>query len=106
LTSKGSAAPAWTNQSALSVGSATKATQDSDGNAINTTYRKLSNTDFTELSTGNLVVTGAATFTNGLNGDLTGDVTGNVVGNVSGSAGSVVNNLKIQLNSGTTEGTN
>ena len=41
LTSKGSAAPAWTNQSALSVGSATKATNDSDNNPINTTYLKL-----------------------------------------------------------------
>ena len=107
LTSKGNAAPAWTNQSALSVGSATKATQDSDGNAINTTYRKLTNNTFdsidvTDLSTGNLTVTGAATFTNGLSGDLTGDVTGNI----SGSAGSVENSLKIQLNGGTTEGTN
>jgi len=99
LTSKGSAAPAWTSQSALSVGSATKATQDSDGNAINTTYRKLDNNSFntldtTELSTGNLVVTGGATFTNGLVGDLTG------------TASSVENNLVIQLNGGTTEGTN
>lgn len=56
----------------------------------------------TDLSTGNLVVTGAATFTNGLSGDLTGNVTGNI----SGSAGSVENSLKIQLNGGTTEGTN
>ena len=107
LTSNGSAAPAWTNQSALSVGSATKATQDSDGNAINTTYRKLTNDLFetinvTDISVGNMVVTGAARFTNGLYGTLTG----NVVGNISGSAGSVTNNLKIQLNGGTTEGTN
>ena len=55
-----------------------------------------------ELTAGNLIVTGEGRFTNGLYGDLTGDV----VGNVSGSAGSVENSLKIQLNGGTTEGTN
>ena len=32
----------WANASAVSVGSATKATNDSDGNAINTTYAKIS----------------------------------------------------------------
>lgn len=49
LTSKGSAAPAWTNQSALSVGSATKATNDSDNNPINTTYLKLAGGTMTGL---------------------------------------------------------
>ena len=49
LTSKGSAAPAWTNQSALSVGSATKATNDSDNNPINTTYLKLDGGTMTGL---------------------------------------------------------
>lgn len=102
LTSKGNAIPAWTNQSALSVGAATKATQDADGNVISTTYRKLDNGDFdtitvTELTAGNLVVTGAARFTNEVYGDLTGTAS---------NAAKVANNLKIQLNGGTTEGTN
>lgn len=106
LKSNGTSAPTWVNQSTLSVGEATSATQDSDGNAINTTYRKLSNNTFdtidvTDATVGNLVVSGGATFTNGLSGNLTGNVTGDV----SGSAGSVANNLKIQLNGGTTEGT-
>lgn len=72
----------------------------------NTTYtirdpnaRPLSNNDFdtinvTELNAGDLIVTGVGRFTNGLYGDL------------SGTATQVSNNLKIQLNSGTTEGTN
>ena len=45
LKSNGSGAPSWIAQSNLSVGSAenaTKATNDSDGNKINTTYLKLS----------------------------------------------------------------
>lgn len=41
LKSGGSGAPSWVAQSSLAVGSATKATKDSDGNAINTTYLKL-----------------------------------------------------------------
>ena len=99
LKSNGNAAPGWVNQSSLSVGTATKATQDSDGNAINTTYRKLDNNSFdsadiTSLNAGYLIVTGAARFANGLYGTLTGTAT------------SVSNSLKIQLNSGTTEGTN
>lgn len=57
------------------------------------------NTDFdtinvTELNAGNLIVTGAARFLNTING------------NISGQAGSVANSLTIQLNGGTTEGTN
>lgn len=74
---------------------------------IANTYRRLDDNQFdtidiTDAQVGNLIVTGAGRFTNGLYGDLTG----NVVGNVSGSAGSVANNLKIQLNGGATEGTN
>lgn len=38
LISKGNAAPEWTNQSNLGVGTATKATQDGDGNTITTSY--------------------------------------------------------------------
>lgn len=37
----------WSNASAVTVGAATKATQDSDGNAINTTYMKKSGGTFT-----------------------------------------------------------
>lgn len=90
LKSNGSAAPTWVNQSAITAG---KATNDANGDQIDTTYRKISNTTFTTLT-----VSGSANFTSGL--------TGNVTGNVTGSAGSVENNLKIQLNGGTTEGTN
>lgn len=51
----------------------------------------------TDLTAGNLIVTGAARFTNGLFGDLTGNAD---------TADKVNNNLIIKLNSGTTEGTN
>ena len=107
LKSNGSAAPTWIDQSTLSVASAVSATQDASGNVITTTYRRLDDGDFdaidvVDLDVGNLVATGAARFTNGLYGDLVGNVTGDI----SGSAGSVANNLKIQLNGGTTEGTN
>ena len=45
-------------------------------------------------SVGNLVVSGAGRFTNGLYGDLTGDVTGNVTGNLTGNVtGNVVGNV-------------
>jgi hypothetical protein len=61
----------------------------------------------TDLSAGDLVVTGAASFTNGLSGDLTGNVTGNATtATTATTATKVQGNLKIQLNSGTTEGTN
>lgn len=54
----------------------------------------------TELTAGNLIVTGAGRFTNGLYGDLIGNAT------TATTATQVGNNLKIQLNGGTTEGTN
>lgn len=78
LKSNGNAAPTWVNQSSITAGSAIN---DADGNAIKTTYRKLDNNDFdtintVELNAGNLVVTGAGRFTNGLYGDLTGNITG------------------------------
>lgn len=103
LKSNGSAAPTWVDQSTLSVASAVSATQDASGNVITTTYRRLDDDDFdtidvVDLDVGNIVVTGSARFTNGLYGDL--------IGNITGSAESVTSNLKIQLNGGTTEGTN
>lgn len=63
------------------------------------TQTVIPNTDFdtinvTELNAGNLIVTGAARFLNTINGSI------------SGQSGSVANSLVIQLNSGTTEGTN
>ena len=90
-------------------GTASRATADSDGNTIKTTYLKLSGGQVTgpvtfgssvsadELTVGDLVVNGAASFTNGLYGDLIGNAD---------TATKVGKDLKIQLNSGTTEGTN
>lgn len=86
-------------------------------------YRTLDNNDFdtaniTDANVGNLVVTGAARFTNGLYGNLTGtaseathavsaDNATNATNATSASTASkVANSLKIQLNGGTTEGTN
>ena len=51
----------------------------------------------TDLTAGNLVVTGVGRFTNGLYGDLTGNAS---------TADKVNHDLVIQLNGGTTEGTN
>lgn len=74
---------------------ATKATQDSDGNAINTTYLKRSGGTVTgnvtfnssvtidSLTTEDLIVNGAARFVSGLTGDLVGNVTGNLTGTAS-----------------------
>lgn len=92
LKSNGSSAPGWVDQSSIAAGSAIN---DSDGNAIKTTYRKLTNNDFdtinvTDLNAGNIIVTGGARFTNGLYGDLTGNVTGNVVGNITGTSTGVL----------------
>ena len=47
LLSSGSGAPVWANQTSLSVGSATKATQDGNGNVISSTYAKLASPTFT-----------------------------------------------------------
>ena len=99
LKSNGTSAPTWVDQSTLSVGSATKATQDGNGDVITATYRKLDDSEFdsinvTDMIAGNLIVNGVARFTNGLYGDIIGQAT------------SVSNNLTIQLNGGTTEGTN
>lgn len=82
LQSNGSAAPGWISQSSIAAGSATN---DADGNPITTTYRKVDDNEFdslyvTDLNAGNVMVTGAGRFTNGIYGDLTGDVTGNVSG--------------------------
>lgn len=54
----------------------------------------------TELTSGDLVVTGAARFTNTIYGNISGSASSAT------TAGSVDNNLKIQFDSGTTEGTN
>lgn len=56
----------------------TKATQDASGNTITTTYRRLDNNTFdtisvTDLTAGDVVVTGVGRFTNGLYGNLTGN---------------------------------
>lgn len=87
---------------------ATKATQDSDGNIINTTYLKRSGGTVTgnvtfnssvttdSLTTEDLIVNGSARFVSGLTGDLVGNVTGNLTGTASyatnaGSAASAGN---------------
>ena len=74
---------------------ATKATQDSDGNTINTTYLKRSGGTVTgnvtfnssvatdSLTTEDLIVNGSARFVSGLTGDLVGNVTGNLTGTAS-----------------------
>lgn len=108
LKSGGNAAPSWVNQSALSVGTATKATQDADGNVISSTYRKLDNNVFdtiqvTDLTAGDLMVTGVGRFTNGLYGDLIGNAD---TATTAATADKVGSNLVILLNGGTTEGTN
>ena len=92
-------APTWVNQNTIAAGSAIN---DSDGNQINTTYRKVSNNSFTTITAETLnvedvVATGTGSFTGGITGDLTGNAT---------SADKVNKSLKIQLNGGTTEGTN
>lgn len=59
LTSQGTAALAWTNQSALTVGAATKATQDGNGNNIVNTYCTKANaiTGITFNSNGTVTIT-------------------------------------------------
>ena len=90
-------------------GTATKANQDGDGNVIKTTYLKLSGGQVTgpvsfgdsvsadSLNVGDLIVSGAGRFANGLYGNLIGNAD---------SATKVGKDLKIQFNGGTTEGTN
>lgn len=79
---------------------ADRATGDSDGNAINTTYLKRSGGTVTgnvifnssvtadSITTEDLIVNGASRFISGITGDLVGNVTGNVTGNLSGNASS------------------
>lgn len=57
LKSKGSGAPTWLDPSSLSVGSATKATQDGNGNVISSTYLPLTGGKLTGpvISQGNTV---------------------------------------------------
>lgn len=57
---------------------ATKATQDANGDVISTTYRRLDDPNYgtinaDEIATGNLSVTGVARFTGSMYGDLTGN---------------------------------
>ncbi len=82
LTSKGSAAPAWTNQSALSVGSATKATQDGSGNTITSYYCTLSTAQ---------TISGAKTFTS------------NILGNSTSTLGTTANPFHQLVLGGTTD---
>lgn len=79
---------------------ADRATGDSDGNAINTTYLKRSGGTVTgnvifnssvtadSITAEDLIVNGASRFVSGITGDLVGNVTGNVTGNLSGNASS------------------
>ena len=57
----------------------------------------------TDLQVGNLMVTGAGRFTNGLYGNLIGNAD---TATTAATANKVEYNLKVQLNGGTTEGTN
>lgn len=84
LQSGGTSAPSWVNPSTLNVASATKATQDGNGNTISDTYLRKdfdsvsqnvsfdSSVDIGDLTAGTLLVSGAARFTNGLIGNLKG----------------------------------
>lgn len=84
LQSGGTSAPSWVNPSILNVASATKATQDGNGNTISDTYLRKDfdsvsqnvsfdgSVDIGDLTTGTLLVSGAARFANGLIGNLKG----------------------------------
>ena len=84
LQSGGTSAPSWVNPSTLNVASATKATQDGNGNTISDTYLRKDfdsvsqnvsfggSVDVDDLTAGTLLVSGAARFTNGLIGNLKG----------------------------------
>lgn len=84
LQSGGTSAPSWVNPSTLNVASATKATQDGNGNTISDTYLRKDfdsvsqnvsfggSVDVDDLTAGTLLVSGVARFTNGLIGNLKG----------------------------------
>lgn len=84
LQSGGTSAPSWVNPSTLNVASATKTTQDGNGNTISDTYLRKDfdsvsqnvsfggSVDVDDLTAGTLLVSGAARFTNGLIGNLKG----------------------------------
>lgn len=84
LQSGGTSAPSWVNPSTLNVASATKATQDGNGNIISDTYLRKDfdsvsqnvsfggSIDVDDLTAGTLLVSGVARFTNGLIGNLKG----------------------------------
>lgn len=84
LQSGGTSAPSWVNPSTLNVSSATKATQDGNGNTISDTYLRKDfdsvsqnvsfggSVDVDDLTAGTLLVSGVARFTNGLIGNLKG----------------------------------
>lgn len=84
LQSGGTSAPSWVNPSTLNVASATKATQDGNGNTISDTYLRKDfdsvsqnvsfggSVDVDDLTVGTLLVSGVARFANGLIGNLKG----------------------------------
>lgn len=84
LQSGGTSAPSWVNPSILNVASATKATQDGNGNTISDTYLRKDfdsvsqnvsfggSVDVDDLTAGTLLVSGVARFANGLIGNLKG----------------------------------
>ena len=85
LQSGGTSAPSWVNPSTLNVASATKATQDGNGNVISNTYLRKDfdsvsqnvsfggSVDVDDLTAGTLLVSGVARFANGLIGNLSGN---------------------------------
>lgn len=84
LQSGGTSAPSWVNPFTLNVASATKATQDGNGNTISDTYLRKDfdsvsqnvsfggSVDIDDLTAGTLLVSGVARFANGLIGNLKG----------------------------------
>lgn len=84
LASGGTSAPSWVNPSTLNVASATKATQDGNGNTISDTYLRKDfdsvsqnvtfggSVDVSDLTAETLLVSGVARFSNGLIGNLKG----------------------------------
>ena len=85
LQSGGTSAPSWVNPSTLNVASATKATQDGNGNTISDTYLRKDfdsvsqnvsfdgSVEVDDFTAGTLLVSGAARFANGLIGNLNGN---------------------------------